>query len=541
MSITVTPAGSISLCRTNLENDYKNTLSWASVNAQTTYFNNLPNQVSYSDYTYMKKDGKIRVGTPIDDIINYNYCYYNNSGFTTKRYYCFITRMEYVNENCTDIYIETDVFNTWYFDIVWNRCFVEREHVNDDTIGIHTVPEGLETGDYVCNATGDISSNLNDAPYIVMGCTWLPDNTPFYTANRMFGKVYSGVNYIMFQNTESAAKFIQGIDDLGHDSSVTIVTLFVIPLCYLGKTYSEITWQTGQIGNQDSISFIPIPNSILNSVAHNITISMPSTLNGYTPKNNKLFTYPYNVLTVTNNVGTASEFKYEDFINNIPSFEIDAMFCVGGSAMLYPNNYKKESTSRSGYEWGMPIGKFPQGSWNSDAFTNWMTQNSINIAASIAGDAAQIATGAALINSNHTIGGSGNAASGLVGIMNTLGTIYQHALVPRSISGQVNSGDMQLAISKMSPTYYKMSVRYEYAEIIDNYFSAFGYKVNTIKQPNITGRTNWNFIKTIDCNCDGNIPQEDLETIKRACNEGITFWHNPANMYNYSLSNNIVS
>ena len=42
MSITVTPAGSISLCRTNLENDYKNTLSWASASAQTTYFNNLP-------------------------------------------------------------------------------------------------------------------------------------------------------------------------------------------------------------------------------------------------------------------------------------------------------------------------------------------------------------------------------------------------------------------------------------------------------------------------------------------------------------------
>ena len=78
MSITVTPQGSISLCRTNLENDYKNTLSWASVSAQQTYFTNLANQKQVSDYTYVKKDGKIRIGIPIDEIINYNYSIFRN-------------------------------------------------------------------------------------------------------------------------------------------------------------------------------------------------------------------------------------------------------------------------------------------------------------------------------------------------------------------------------------------------------------------------------------------------------------------------------
>ena len=32
----------------------------------------------------------------------------------------------------------------------------------------------------------------------------------------------------------------------------------------------------------------------------------------------------------------------------------------------------------------------------------------------------------------------------------------------------------------------------------------------------------------------------DIDTIRKACNAGITFWHNPANMYNYSLTNSIV-
>ena len=64
--------------------------------------------------------------------------------------------------------------------------------------------------------------------------------------------------------------------------------------------------------------------------------------------------------------------------------------------------------------------------------------------------------------------------------------------------------------------------------------------LNRIKVPNITGRSQWNFIKTIGCNADGDIPQEDLETIRTACDHGITFWHNPANIYNYSLTNSIV-
>ena len=48
-------------------------------------------------------------------------------------------------------------------------------------------------------------------------------------------------------------------------------------------------------------------------------------------------------------------------------------------------------------------------------------------------------------------------------------------------------------------------------------------------------------VKTIDNNFDGDIPQEYLQTIKNIFNNGITLWHNPSTMYNYSVSNAIVS
>ena len=86
-----------------------------------------------------------------------------------------------------------------------------------------------------------------------------------------------------------------------------------------------------------------------------------------------------------------------------------------------------------------------------------------------------------------------------------------------------------------------MTIKREYAQIIDNFFSMFGYKVNLVKVPNITGRQNWNYVKTINCNFEGDIPQNDLNTIKQMFDNGVTLWHNPANIYNYNLTNNIVS
>ena len=68
----------------------------------------------------------------------------------------------------------------------------------------------------------------------------------------------------------------------------------------------------------------------------------------------------------------------------------------------------------------------------------------------------------------------------------------------------------------------------------------FGYKTNLVKMPNLTGRQNWNYVKTIDANIIGNIPQNDIELLKSIFNSGVTIWHNPNNFLDYTKSNNIV-
>ena len=85
-----------------------------------------------------------------------------------------------------------------------------------------------------------------------------------------------------------------------------------------------------------------------------------------------------------------------------------------------------------------------------------------------------------------------------------------------------------------------MTIKAEYAAIIDNYFSMFGYKVNRVKTPEKNHRENYWYTKTIDVNIDGNIPIKDLQKIKECYNRGITFWKNPGNFGSYAVSNNPV-
>ena len=85
-----------------------------------------------------------------------------------------------------------------------------------------------------------------------------------------------------------------------------------------------------------------------------------------------------------------------------------------------------------------------------------------------------------------------------------------------------------------------MSIKAKQAEILDEYFDQFGYKCNRVKIPNINGRRNWNFVKTIGCYIEANIPQDDLQEIKAMFDKGITFWHNPATFADYTQSNDIV-
>ena len=328
--MTITPQGQLYLCKTKLENDYKNQLTFSSASAQLNYFNSVIEH-TFDNYTYIKKDNVIQVGANIDKIIDCNYLFYKNIGFTNKWYFCFITNMEYVNENCTRITFETDCYQTWLFQIEYKESFIEREHVNDDTIGLHTVPENLELGEFIINNVQELDSRANNL-YICMGLSRYPSNLQFDNENRIYGKVYSGLLYLLFDDATSCSKMIKAMDNLGYADD--IFTIFTIPT---SLSFSN-EWHTGDLGDQTGINFaiVKTSNSAISMVSNKI-ISINNTIDGYIPKNKKLLTYPYNYLYVTNNGGNDTIYKYEDFTNNNPIFNIDGIITACG----LPDSVKK--------------------------------------------------------------------------------------------------------------------------------------------------------------------------------------------------------
>lgn len=87
-----------------------------------------------------------------------------------------------------------------------------------------------------------------------------------------------------------------------------------------------------------------------------------------------------------------------------------------------------------------------------------------------------------------------------------------------------------------------MRCKKEYLQIIDDYFSKFGYKINRVKLPNIVGRTNWNYVEIASTEeiGYGDVPSTAMEQINTACRNGVTIWHNHTNLGNFSLDNSIV-
>ena len=152
--MAITPDTDLYLLKCPIESDQRNQLTFATRAAQQSYFSSLP-KIALENYSYQRKDNVIRVSQHIDDIMGYNYVMYQNKNYSNRWFYAFITGMTYVSDKCTHVSIKTDVYQTWAMNITAKACYVEREHVNDDTVGAHTIPEGLDTGEYVCNAVKD--------------------------------------------------------------------------------------------------------------------------------------------------------------------------------------------------------------------------------------------------------------------------------------------------------------------------------------------------------------------------------------------------
>lgn len=540
-----------------LDKQYKNILDY-SESAMVTLCQNKA-VASFTNCSFIRATNPaIDVEIPYGTALQANYIAFQDPDYSNKWFFGFIDDVEYKSERTQRIHFTIDYCSTWYE--YWNprQCFVVREHTNDDTVGSNTLSENVELGEFIFNgqATNFGATDVDDG-YIALGVSELIEpfrsNNPLTNWLTVYGGIFSGLQYMFFDSFVSLQRVIdyyvysQGKKD-------AILTMFYVPYEFVSNsdpkrhTYTLITST-----NTAEVVWLEPSDSPISTYQ---TITKPSQLSGYTPKNNKLLTYPYCFFNLTNNAGTECEYRYEDFNGN-PRFDVTMTLCPSMSIKATAHNYKTGGTDQT---WGEGImgAKTPQCSWVTDYYTNWLTQNGINQGV------ATLSTGENVLQSTPNIGalvgaiGTGittaiNPVAGMISLAGSVGNIITETIkaskVPDQVSGNMNAGDVNFSNNKCCFTILPKCIKPEYARIIDDYFTMFGYKTARLKMPNQTGRQYWNYVQiaegesigyTIDTANKPCVPSQAMDIINSAYQRGVTVWHNHDNIGNYTLNNVII-
>lgn len=557
-----------------LEDDMKNTLYFSSASAQQSYFSSVVGK-TYTNVSYQSESRTFRCKDEIDTIRQYNYIMWQNPAFSNKWFYGFIKKMNFVSTGYTDVIFEVDPLQTYMFDITIKPSFVEREHTNNDAVGANTYPEGLELGEMVCNGpvqnfggvggTGmsdyccviEVSQVENEGTSATMTSSWA---SGYHDTTPMLNSIERGTIPLVVGLVEGAGNTPSFVTKLYDKAGLgdSIVNVYMLPKVLVGS-WHQLNISVTRGSNTETISVaVPAYKTGVYDLGTS-TFSRPNSLATYVPRNKKLLTYPFNYFTISNNAGTCQPFRYEDFSNGI-SFRVEGTFGVSGSTKASPLNYRRIDDGENVIDYSINGPKYPVCSWKSDSYTNWLTQNSVNMgmqwgrealgaAVDVVGGAVRGGIAGSMAGGVGAIPGAVLGAgvgvftggSSLIGVAKEQFQAKTKAnMVSDQVHGNTGAGDFLWAKYRSPFTFTPMSIKAEYARICDDFMDVFGYQVNRLKVPNTNHRANWWYTKTINANIVGNVPNDDMNKIKGAYNNGLTFWKNPSNFLNYSVSNGIV-
>lgn len=487
-----------------LDNTYRNTIYFAYVANQTSFFSG-KTKYTFAAQSYQRvQKGTLRIGRKADDLYDCNYLMFQNTAYGNKWFYAFVTGVEYVNNETSEVSFEIDVMQTWHFDYDVKMSFVEREMSVTDKIGDNLVPENLEIGDYVYKDLG--LTSLFNLYQIVIAATF--DENMDDATGGMYGGVFSGLHYNVFSSWQSAASFIAEATE--QNKADGIVSIFMLPIAFTADYQSSMP-EVFDIERDKHLSDI----------------------DGYKPKNNKLFTYPYNLLYVTNNEGNVANYAFEYFSTDKCNFNISGAMCCTPECMLVPLNYKGVEKN---YNEKLTIGNFPQCAYTVDTFKAWVAQNQNQLALNAINAIGQTAAGAAAMYASGGMLGAGMTLNGIQQIGSLVATVSDKSTLPPQARGGGGS-IINMANQIKGFQFYYAHIRAEFARIIDDYFNAYGYATHRVKIPNRAIRPHWNYVKTVNVSLTGSVPADDMTKLRQIYDNGVTFWRNGDEVGNYALDN----
>ena len=642
-----------------LDRDLENTYRFASLSAQQNFFSARAKHIlgnkENEGLRYVRTgEDSIKVALKTASLYDCNYLMFQNTGYKDKSgrsrwFYAFIDRVDYVNEETSEIFYTIDPMQTWLFDYKFADCMVEREHVRDDRIGKNVISEPVECGEYMQEVSANIVTP--DKPFKYKGglITTKPINQGIIASNDITIQItssasisfkrpipYAGVDvgegtiasgtvgqyptdlswyadFSLVKNEDATGKY-------ANNNTVTAPDVLGIKKYSLQNLISWIA--NAQIDGMDAkdIYAVFIYPDYFSSVEDDAVFDaygagskekiMVFDMSGtagfkktdgtfFTPRNNKLYTFPYTRLTVSSHYGNVAHYKFELFGNGFkPKFKLLSILTATPQAALIPVDYRAKIDSIDDmvtlpYAIEIPV--------KGDAFKTYIAENKGNIIASLANTVLSAAIPAMTTSSTVAVSsggevtqartirslspktgrlrnslqdttravtapsrqesesstvsyGGGAKYSGLLGMV---GDLVDKAHLPNPVYGNMTTTDILATAKRNTISLYREGVSGNIAKTIDDFFTMFGYAVKEVKQPGMYNRHYWQYIKTCGCvlhNSDGysdyvntdvnystGMNAADMDTLEKIFNRGITFWNQDVQIGDYTLDNGTLT
>lgn len=562
----------VQLLRVPLRVDDENQLYFSSVSAQNTYMQSAVYK-SYTNFSYMREKSAVSVPDDYDTLVtSCNYLRYQNSGFGNKWFYAYITEFEYKNPNTTWIHFQIDAYQTYMFNITWKDCFIEREHVKNDSMGAHYIREPVTFAKDVVNERdidlpylSEDTGSFQIIPVILLSeCPPLVEEAPeSYINTAIINGVPQNIYYWVPRNASNLGlayyptQYMADINALrayliDNQKIDTITAAFMVPRFALSG--AAITDVAG-LGGEYAGAIIQNADLVFNKSAPRQTISTRVQQYDYpifTPKNNKVYTSQYYDIIIANNQGETMELKPEYLIyhaSDTPAdrgwnlnYYLTAPISADAAATLCLSTGIQNGEYGTGTNYyKLSISDFPVPAITGDYFSAWLSGHMAST-----GMAAASGLTTTLIGATMAAGPAGTAASigatmvvsGLMSVGSAFASAYDASTVADPVKIQSkNTGRISSGYAKFNC--YIRSISWDNAEKLDNYFTMYGYKVNELKVPEFATRQYYNYYKMPVCNITGNIPQSALDEIRSKFERGITLW-NTSDVGNYRDGDNPI-
>ena len=334
-----------------LDVEHVNTILFPSVSEQNKYFENAEHTFTKLQYV-RQNNNSIKLPISADEAYKYNYMSFQNTAYGSKWFYAFITSVDYLNDNACIVNFKVDVIQTYMFDYTLPMCYVVREHASTDNIGDNIQPEPFNIGDMIVDKVFK-DHYLNDFQIVVCAGTTINLEGQKETSCGVYGGLLQGVDLLATgidvtpSNYEQASNHLKDIINGYVDANAedSIISLFNMPSKFLTANNKPIQ-------------------------SYKELLNKPTSLDGYTPKNKKLLTFPYCYLAVDTGANCAN-YRWEYFTGE-PSFNMYGTYTCNPEVALVPLNYNGFTEN---FTEQIKVGNFGQVAFSVDTYRAWLAQN----------------------------------------------------------------------------------------------------------------------------------------------------------------------